>query len=111
VIYGEEGQIQVGRFAQKPDEVLVDVYGRRLSAEPLARRVFAGEPDHPGNPEFLPRFRSAYMGEAAAFVDCCASGARFPVSHQDALRAQIVISAGMQRILTRAEASPVVTDF
>jgi predicted dehydrogenase len=70
-------------------------------------RVFPGEADRRENPEFVARFRSAYAAEAAEFVECCRSGAPFPVTHADALRAQTVISAGMTKMLTVAEAAPV----
>src|SRR5260370_23455853 len=39
IVFGEEGQIHVGRFEQKPLEVLVEAYGRRGRSEPLARRL------------------------------------------------------------------------
>jgi predicted dehydrogenase len=107
VIYGEEGQIQIGRFAQRPEEVTVAVYGRRLRSEPKEARTFSGEPDRASAPEFVPRFRHAYLGEVEVFVRCCAAGDPFPVNHRDAVHAQTVISTGMQKTLTRAEASPI----
>lgn len=105
VIYGETGQIQIGRFSQRPEEIAVLVYGRRLSSEPISERVFPGEPDRADAPEFLARFRQAYVAELAAFIECCAAGRPFPVTHRDALRAQTVISAGMSKTLTMAEAA------
>jgi predicted dehydrogenase len=47
-------------------------------------------------PEFVDRFGAAYKAELAAFIECCRSGAPFPTTHRDGLRAQEVISAGMQ---------------
>lgn len=107
VIYGENGHIEVGHFAQKPEEITVTAFGRRFSRDPLAHRVFEGGPDTGNLPEFLPRFRHAYSAELEAFVDCCASGAQFPVTHRDGLRAQRVISAAMSKMLTAADAAPV----
>ena len=46
-------------------------------------------------PEFIDRFGPAYKAELAAFIECCRSGASFPTTHHDGLRAQEVISAGM----------------
>ena len=40
VFYGEEGQIQVDRFHQKPREVIVTAYGRRGRTKPIAQRSF-----------------------------------------------------------------------
>ena len=107
VIYGEEGQIQIGRFSANPEEITVTAYGRRLTRQPVAQRVFPGEPDRSDAPEFLARFRSAYVGELAQFIHCCAAGVPFPVTHRDALRAQTVISAGMTKALTVADAATI----
>src|SRR5260370_28357905 len=40
IIFGEEGQIHVGRFEQKPFEILVEAYARRGRSQPLLHRVF-----------------------------------------------------------------------
>lgn len=103
VVYGDEGQIQIGRFAQKPEEIVVQVFGRRLTESPATLRVFPGEPDSNAAPEFVPRFSSAYKAELAAFVDCCLAGSPFPVTHRDGLKAQEVIAAGRRRMLTMAD--------
>jgi predicted dehydrogenase len=58
-------------------------------------------------PEFIDRFGSAYKAELAAFIECCRTGAPFPTTHRDGLRAQQVISAGMQRVLSSEQAAPV----
>lgn len=107
IIFGEEGQIQIGHFDQRPDEILVETFGRRGNTEPLARRVFPGGKGGPGAPEFVDRFGPAYKAEAAAFIDCCHRGTPFPTSHNDGLRAQKVISAGMRGVLTRDNAAEV----
>jgi myo-inositol 2-dehydrogenase/D-chiro-inositol 1-dehydrogenase len=106
VIYGDRGQIHVGRFEQKPLETVVEAYGRRGAKEPIARRVFPGSDGRPG-PEFVDRFLYAYKAEAAAFIDCCRSGSAFPTGHHDGLRAQRVIAAGMRAAITRSAAQPV----
>jgi myo-inositol 2-dehydrogenase / D-chiro-inositol 1-dehydrogenase len=107
VIYGEQGQIQIGHFAQNPGEIVVEIFGRRGAAEPIARRVFPGGNGGPGAPEFVDRFGPAYKAEAAAFIDCCRRGAAFPTSHNDGLRAQRVIAAGMRAVRTKADASEI----
>jgi myo-inositol 2-dehydrogenase/D-chiro-inositol 1-dehydrogenase len=106
VIYGDQGQIHVGRFEQKPLEAVVEAYGRRGAKEPIAWRVFPGSDGRPG-PEFVDRFLYAYKAEVAAFIDCCRKGAAFPAGHHDGLRAQRVIAAGMRAAITRSAAQPV----
>jgi myo-inositol 2-dehydrogenase/D-chiro-inositol 1-dehydrogenase len=101
VIFGDQGQIQIGHFFQRADEIIVEAFGRRGKAEPIARRVFPGGKGGPGAPEFVERFGPAYKAEAAAFIDCCRRGVAFPSTHNDGLRAQKAISAGMRGILTK----------
>ncbi|MGD0296965.1 MAG: Gfo/Idh/MocA family oxidoreductase [Bryobacteraceae bacterium] len=107
VIFGEEGQIHVGRFDQKPFEILVEAYGRQGSKEPLAHRVFQMRDYGRPLPEFIDRFGPAYKAEVAAFIECCRANQPFPTSHRDGLRAQQVISAGMQAVITPAQAAAV----
>jgi predicted dehydrogenase len=99
ILFGEEGQIHVGRFEQKPFEVAVEAYGRRGRAEPLARRTFQMRDYGRPLPEFIDRFGPAYKAEVAAFIECCRTGAPFPTSHHDGLRAQEVISSAMSNVI------------
>jgi myo-inositol 2-dehydrogenase / D-chiro-inositol 1-dehydrogenase len=108
VIFGEEGQIHVGRFEQKPFDVTVEAYGRRGRAEPLAYRVFPMRNYGRPLPEFVDRFGAAYKAELAAFIECCRTGAAFPTSHRDGIRAQEVISAGMQGVIGPEQAAQVI---
>jgi len=107
ILFGEQGQIHVGHFDQKPFEVSVEAYGRRGRTEPLARQVFPMRDYGQPLPEFVDRFGAAYKAELAAFIDCCSTGQPFPTTHRDGLRAQEVISAGMRGILGVAQAAPV----
>jgi myo-inositol 2-dehydrogenase / D-chiro-inositol 1-dehydrogenase len=107
VIFGEEGQIHVGHFDQKPFEIVVEAYGRRGSKEPLAHRVFKMRDYGQPLPEFIDRFGPAYKAEVAVFIDCCLAGQPFPTSHRDGLRAQQVISAGMQAVMSPEQAAVV----
>jgi len=107
IIFGEEGQIHVGHFEQKPFEVLVEAYGRRGLAEPLATRAFQMRDYGRPLPEFVDRFGPAYKAELAAFIECCRTAAPFPSTHRDGLRAQEVISAGMQAVIRKEQAAPV----
>jgi len=107
VIFGDQGQIQIGHFFQRPDEIIVEAFGRRGKMEPIARRSFPGGIGEPGAPEFVERFGPAYKAEAAAFIDCCRRGVAFPATHNDGLRAQKVISAGMRNALTKANGSEI----
>src|SRR5262245_13479880 len=106
-IYGEQGQIHIGRFNQRPREIVVEVFGRRGRSEPMARKVFPGGNGGEGAPEFVDRFGPAYKAEVKAFIDCCRSSAEFPATHRDGLRAQQVIAAGMRAVSTRDGAAVV----
>jgi myo-inositol 2-dehydrogenase/D-chiro-inositol 1-dehydrogenase len=107
IIFGEEGQIHVGRFDQKPFDITVEVYGRRGAKEPIAQRVFSMRDYGKPLPEFIDRFGPAYKAEVAAFIECCLTKAAFPTSHRDGLRAQEAISAGMSAVITPDRAAPV----
>ena len=107
IIFGSEGQIHVGRFEQQPFETIVEAYGRRGANAPIARRSFFEAAPPEAAPEFVDRYGSAYKAELAAFVECCRTGAAFPTSHRDGLRAQQVISAGMRGVLGEKDATPV----
>ncbi len=107
MIFGEEGQIHVGHFDQRPFEILVEAYGRRGRNEPLAHRVFSMREYGRPLPEFIDRFGPAYKAELAAFIECCLTGEPFPTSHRDGLRAQQVIAAGMQAVITPDQAAAV----
>lgn len=100
IIFGEKGQIHIGRFEQKPLEIIVEAYGKRGQSELLANRTFHMPSYGPGSPEFTDRFGLAYKAELASFVECCIAGKPFPTSHRDGLRAQEVISAGMRSLMT-----------
>ncbi|HEX4773623.1 MAG TPA: Gfo/Idh/MocA family oxidoreductase [Bryobacteraceae bacterium] len=105
ILFGEEGQIHVGHFDQKLTEVTVEAYGRRGCSRPLAVKRFSMRQYQRALPEFIDRFGPAYKAELAAFVECCRSGAPFPTTHHDGVRAQEVISAGMRATFGRATAA------
>ena len=107
IIFGEEGQIQIGHFVQKPLEVTVEAYGRRGQAEPLASRRFSMRDYGRPLPEFVDRFGPAYKAEVAAFIECCRTGDAFPTTHRDGLRAQLAISAGMRAMMGSDQAAEV----
>jgi predicted dehydrogenase len=107
IIFGQEGQIHVGRFEQQPFEILVEAYGRRGRTEPLARRAFPMRNYGRPLPEFIDRFGPAYKAELATFIECCRTGQPFPTSHRDGLRAQEVVSAGMRSVVTARQAASV----
>jgi myo-inositol 2-dehydrogenase/D-chiro-inositol 1-dehydrogenase len=107
IIFGEEGQIHIGRFDQKPFDIVVEAYGRRGRKEPLAHRSFAMRDYGRPLPEFIDRFGPAYKAELGAFVDCCIAKKAFPTSHRDGLRAQEVVSAGMRAVVTAGQRAKV----
>jgi myo-inositol 2-dehydrogenase / D-chiro-inositol 1-dehydrogenase len=99
VMFGEEGQIHVGRFEQKPFEIVVEAYGRRGRTKPVAHETFSMRDYGRPLPEFVDRFGAAYKAEVAAFIECCRKRTPFPTNHQDGIRAQEVISAGMRAMI------------
>jgi predicted dehydrogenase len=105
VLFGEEGQVHIGHFDQRPFEVTVESYGRRGRTEPLAHRKFSTRNYGTPLPEFVDRFGSAYKAELAAFIDSCRTGTPFPTTHRDGVRAQEVISAGMRCIIGPEQAA------
>lgn len=107
IIFGEEGQIHVGHFDQQLSRITVEAYGRRGRSEPLAFKTFQMRDYKRPLPEFIDRFGAAYKAELAAFVHCCRTGSAFPTSHRDGLRAQEVISAGMQHLFGAQQAGEV----
>ena len=107
ILFGEEGQIKVGRFDQKPFDIIVEAYGKRGRRDPLAFRTFRMRDYQKPLPEFIDRFGPAYKAEVAAFIDCCVAGKPFPTSHRDGLRAQEVVSAGMQAVIGSEKAAAV----
>jgi myo-inositol 2-dehydrogenase/D-chiro-inositol 1-dehydrogenase len=106
ILFGETGQIHIGRFEQKPLEVIVEAYGKRGLSEPIASRTFTMRKYQGVLPEFVDRFGPAYKAEIAAFLDCCLAGSAFPTSQRDGVRAQEVISAGMKAVVGLDAAFP-----
>lgn len=107
IIFGDEGQIHVGHFDQRLTDITVEAYGRRGRSEPLALKTFPMREYKRPLPEFVDRFGAAYKAELSAFIECCRTGAPFPTTHRDGLRAQEVISAGMQGMFGPANATHV----
>ncbi len=107
IIFGEEGQIHVGHFDQRLSSITVEAYGRRGRPEPLAFKTFPMREYKRPLPEFIDRFGAAYKAELAAFIECCRTGAAFATTHRDGLRAQEVISAGMEGMFGPVQAAAV----
>ncbi|MGA8231531.1 MAG: Gfo/Idh/MocA family oxidoreductase, partial [Candidatus Acidiferrales bacterium] len=96
-VYGEEGQIHVGRFEQNKREVIVEAYSRteRIEYKSYLMRDY-GRPV----PEFIERFGDAYKRELAEFVRCCREGERFAVTHRTGLRAMEVMASATRSVAT-----------
>jgi myo-inositol 2-dehydrogenase/D-chiro-inositol 1-dehydrogenase len=107
IIFGQEGQIHVGHFDQKPFAATVEAYGRRGRTAPLARRTFEMRDYGRPLPEFVDRFGAAYKAELAQFIECCKNETPFPTTHRDGVRAQEVISAGMRAMVGVEKAAAV----
>lgn len=104
-MFGEQGRIHVGRFQLPTRRVTVEAWDR----EKLIDQAAYDMPDYSTRgravPEFVDRFGPAYKAELAAFLDCCAKGVPFPVTHADGIRAMEVIAAGGKRVTTEADAT------
>src|SRR5271157_694369 len=96
IIYGEKGQIHIGRFNQKLLEVIVEAYGTRDAKQPIALKTFEMRRYNEPLPEFIDRFGAAYKQELRTFLACCRSNQPFPVTHRDGLCAQEIISGAMK---------------
>lgn len=99
-VFGEKGQVRIGRFDQDPHNVIVEAYGR---SHAILKKSFAMKPYPPTAPEFFDRFGAAYKAELSVFLDCCRRGVPFPVTHRDGLRAMEVIEAGMKGLISAGQ--------
>jgi myo-inositol 2-dehydrogenase/D-chiro-inositol 1-dehydrogenase len=103
VIYGERGQIHIGRFNQKLLEVIVEAYGTRDAKQPIALKTFEMRRYDQPLPEFIDRFGAAYKEELRTFLECCRGGQPFPITHRDGLCAQEIISGAMKACIRKED--------
>ena len=103
VIYGERGMIRIGCFNQKLLEVTVEAFGSRDAKEPLASKKFEMRRYDQPLPEFIDRYGAAYKEELRTFLECCRTGAPFPITHRDGLRAQEIVSAAMSASIKKED--------
>jgi len=103
VIYGERGQIHIGRFNQKLLEVIVEAYGTRNAKQPIALKTFEMRRYDQPLPEFIDRFGAAYKEELRVFLECCRSGKPFPITHRDGLCAQEIIAGAMKTSIRKED--------
>jgi predicted dehydrogenase len=95
VIFGERGQIHLGRFNQRLLEVIVEAYGTREASEPIACKTFSMRRYDQSLPEFIDRYGEAYKEELRTFIECCRDDRAFPITHRDGLIAQEVVAGAM----------------
>jgi len=103
VIYGEKGQIHIGRFNQKLLEVIVEAYGTRDAKQPIALKTFEMRRYNQPLPEFIDRFGAAYKEELRTFLECCRNDKPFPVTHRDGLCAQEIIAGAMKASIRKED--------
>ena len=103
VIYGEKGQIHIGRFNQKLLEVIVEAYGTRDAKQPIALKTFEQRRYDQPLPEFIDRFGAAYKEELRTFLECCRNDQPFPITHRDGLCAQEIISGAMKACIRKED--------
>jgi myo-inositol 2-dehydrogenase/D-chiro-inositol 1-dehydrogenase len=103
LIFGERGQIHLGRFNQKLLEVIVEAYGIRDAAEPIACKTFSMRRYDKPLPEFIDRYGEAYKLELKTFLECCRDGRPFPITHRDGLVAQEVVAGAMSACIRKED--------
>jgi myo-inositol 2-dehydrogenase/D-chiro-inositol 1-dehydrogenase len=103
LIFGEKGQIHIGRFNQKLLEVIVEAYGTREATEPIACKTFSMRRYDQPLPEFIDRFGEAYKEELRIFLECCRSGRPFPITHRDGLLAQEIVAGAMSASIRKED--------
>lgn len=96
IIYGERGQVHLGRFNQKLREVIVEAYGTRDAKHPIACKTFESRQYDQPLPEFIDRYGAAYKEELKVFLECCRIGQPFPITHRDGLCAQEIVAGAMK---------------
>jgi myo-inositol 2-dehydrogenase / D-chiro-inositol 1-dehydrogenase len=103
LIFGERGQIHLGRFNQKLLEVIVEAYGTREAAEPIACKTFSMRRYDQPLPEFIDRYGEAYKLELKTFLECCRSRQPFPITHRNGLVAQEIVAGAMSACVRRED--------
>jgi myo-inositol 2-dehydrogenase/D-chiro-inositol 1-dehydrogenase len=103
LIFGERGQIHLGRFNQKLLEVAVEAYGTRDAAEPIACKIFSMRRYEQPLPEFIDRYGDAYKLELKTFLECCRSGQPFPITHRNGLVAQEIVAGAMSACVRKED--------
>ncbi len=103
VIYGERGQIRIGRFNQNQHEVIVEAYGMREASQPIALKSFETRRYSQPLPEFIDRFGAAYKQELKVFLECCRDSEPFPITHRDGLCAQEIVAAAMKASIRKQD--------
>ena len=68
IIFGDKGQIHIGRFDQRLNTVMVEAYGPRGRSEAIVVKEFTMRDYHMALPEFIDRFGPAYKAELRAFL-------------------------------------------
>ncbi len=101
-LYGTRGLIHVGHFDDDPLKVWVEAYGREHNV--IEKRAYPLRDYDRPVPVFIRRFGLAYKAEVADFVNKCASGEPFEVTHREGLRAMEVVTAAASSLKTRAQA-------
>ncbi|MBS1828118.1 MAG: Gfo/Idh/MocA family oxidoreductase [Acidobacteria bacterium] len=108
-LFGETGQIHIGRFEQRYRDVVVEVYGKRPATQPIEVKTYSMPEYGAGAPEFMDRFGPAYKAELTEFVRKCESGEPFAVTHRDGVRAMEVIDAAMRGLIDPAKCATVTS--
>ena len=100
-VYGEEGMVHGGLFAEDPLSVRVEAF----APSGLIERKTYTMPDNGSDaPFFIQRFGPAYKRDVEHFVGQCRNGQPFSVDQLDGLRAMEVVAAGTVAISAPSEA-------
>lgn len=92
-IIGTKGTLHVGRFSGYPGPVPVELWTSEGKLHEMSR-VFEMSYPKGDYPEFLPRFKKAYLGAHSHFQEAVSKKEPFSVTQNDVLKAQVLVEAG-----------------
>ena len=101
-VIGTDATLHVGRFAGYPGPIHVELWNSAGELVPESK-VFDMAHLEGTYPEFLPRFREAYLLAHADFRRAVANGDRFRVTALDALDAQVIVEAAHRSAMSGRE--------
>ena len=91
-IIGTKGTLHVGRFCGYPGPVPVELWTGKGKLHQISKTFEMSYPEG-DYPEFLPRFKKAYVGSHKHFIEAVKKKGPFRVTQNDVLKAQVFVEA------------------